>query len=97
VATNGGNGSRASGGSITISLGVGTATSTGTAGVLGDLSLSTGTAIIGDSDALDIGCKYNSFKYASVIGSCGLDRDHLAQHHDDDNIIVCNRGGTAFQ
>ena len=61
----GGDGSTALGGSITFSLGVGMATSSGcvavstsnaeTAGVSGDLSLSTGTAIVGDSSALDIG------------------------------------------
>ncbi len=90
MAIDGGDGSTASGGSITISLDLGTATSAGTAGVLGNLSLSTGTVIVGDSGALDIGCKYNSIKYASVIGSCGLDRD-LAQHCDGDNIIVGNR------
>ena len=79
VAINGGNGNMASGSSITFSSGVGTATSfgsvavlmsnAGTAGVMGDLLLSTGTASVGDSGALDIGCEYDSFKYVSVIGS----------------------------
>ncbi len=105
VTINGGDGSTASGSSITISLGVGTATSSrgvatstsnaGTAGVSGDLLLSTGTASVGDSGALDIGCKYDSFKYASVIGSCGLDRD-LAQHCNGDNTIVGDRGVQPF-
>ncbi len=58
------NGSTALGGSITISSGVGMAISlgrvavsnsnTGTAGILGELSLKTGTARVGDSDALGI-------------------------------------------
>ena len=82
---NGGDGSTALGGFITISSGVGTATSSrsvatltsnaGTVGVSGDLVLSTGTASVGNSGALDIGCKYDLFKYASVIGSRRLDRD----------------------
>ncbi len=86
VAINGGNGSMALGSSITFSSSVGTATSlrsvallmsnAGTAGIMGDLSLSAGTASVGDSDALDIGCEYDSFKYVSVIGilqiGCGL-------------------------
>jgi hypothetical protein len=59
--------------------------------VLGDLLLSTGTASMGDSGALDIECEYDLFKYASVIGSCGLDRD-LAQHSNGDNTIVGDRG-----
>jgi hypothetical protein len=63
----------------------------GTADMLGDLLLSTGTVSVDNSGALDIGCKYDSFKYASVIGSCGLDGD-LAQHCDGDNTIVGNRG-----
>ncbi len=67
----------------------------GTAGMTGDLLLSTGTASIGNSGAFDIGCKYDSFKYASVIGSCGLDVD-LVQHHDGDNTIVGNRGVQPF-
>ena len=56
----------ASGGSITISLGIDMATSSrivvvltsnaGTAGVSGDLLLSTGTLSVGNSGALDIGC-----------------------------------------
>ncbi len=101
MAINGGNGSMASGGSITFSSGIGMATSfgsvavlmsnAGTAGVTGDLSLSTGTASVGNSGALDIGCKYDSFKYASVIGSCGLDVN-LAQHRDGNNTIVGDRG-----
>ena len=68
---------------------------TGTAGVTGDLLLSTGAASVGDSGTLDIGCKYDSFKYASVIGSCGLDVD-LAQHCDGDNTIVGDRGVQPF-
>ena len=54
----------ASGGFITISLGIGTATSSrsltiltsnaGTAVVLGDLLFGTGTASVGNSDVLDI-------------------------------------------
>jgi hypothetical protein len=61
----------------------------------GDLLFSIGTASVGDSGALDIGCEYYLFKYASVIGSCGLDRD-LAQHHNGDNTIVGNRGVQPF-
>ena len=101
VTNDGGDGNTASGGSITISSGVGMATSsrsvatwtsnTGTAGVLGYLLLSTGAASVGNSGTLDIGCKYDLFKYASVIGSCGLDRD-LAQHRNGDNTIVGKRG-----
>ncbi len=101
----GGNGSTTSGGSITFSLGVGMATSsgrvavltsnTGTAGVTGDQLLSTGTVRVGDSGALDIGCKYDLFKYTSVIGSCGSDMD-LAQHQDGDNTIVGDRGVQPF-
>ncbi len=40
---------------------------------------------------LDIGCEYDSFRYASVIGSCGLDLDS-AQHRDGNNTIVGDRG-----
>ena len=67
----------------------------GTADMLGDLLLSTGTVSVDNSGALDIGCKYDSFKYASVIGSCGLDVD-LAQHCDGDNTIVGDRGVQPF-
>jgi hypothetical protein len=91
----------ASGGSITFSLGTGTATSfgsvavlmsnAGTVGVTGDLLLGTGAVSVGDSGALDIGCEYDLFKYASLIGSCGLDLD-LAQHRDGNNTIVSNTG-----
>ncbi len=106
MAIDSGNGSMASGGSITFSSSIGRATSfgsgailmsnAGTAGMTGNLvSLSTGTASVDNSGALDIGCKYDLFKYASVIGSCGLDVD-LAQHGDGDNTIVGDRGGTAF-
>ncbi len=63
--------------------------------MLGDLLLSTGTASIGNSGAVDIGCKYNLFKYASVIGSCRLGGG-LAQHCDGDNIIVGDRGVQPF-
>jgi hypothetical protein len=68
----------------------------------GDLLLSTGTASVCNSGALDIGCEYYLFKYASVIGSCGLDRDlggldrDLAQHCNGDNTIVGNRGIQPF-
>jgi hypothetical protein len=65
VTIDGVDGSMALGCSITISLGVGFATSLGSiailarnagrAGALGDLSLNTGTASVGDSGALDIG------------------------------------------
>jgi hypothetical protein len=103
VTIDGGNGSTALGGSIIFSSGIGTATTSGvvlmskagTAGVTGDLLLSTGTVSVGDGGALDIGCKYDSFKYASVIGSCGLDVD-LAQHCDGDNTIVGDRGVQPF-
>jgi hypothetical protein len=71
---NGGNGSRALGGSVTITLGIGRATSlvsvavlpsnAGTAGVLGDLLMNTGFASIGDSGALGIG---------SVLSASGSD------------------------
>ncbi len=44
---------------------------------------------------MDIGCKYDSFKYASVIGFCGLDRD-LSQYHNGDNTIVGDRGVQPF-
>ncbi len=101
VAINGGDGSMALGGSITFSSGVGTATSfgsvailmsnVGTAGMKGDLSLSTGTASVGDSSTLDIRREYDLFKYASVIGSRGLDVE-LAQHCDGNNTIVGDRG-----
>ncbi len=105
VTIDGGDGSTASSGSIIFSLGVGTATSSGrvpvltsiagTAGVTGDLLLSTRTASVGDSGALDIGCEYDSFKYASVIGSCGLDVDST-QHRDGDNTIFGDRGIQPF-
>ena len=105
VTINGGNCSTASGGSITISSGIGMATSfgsvaawasnAGTVGVSGDLLLSTGTASVGNSSALDIGCEYNLFMYRSAIGSCELDRD-LAQHCNGDNTIVDNRGVQPF-
>jgi hypothetical protein len=101
VAIDGGDCSTASGGSSTISSGVGMAKSSGsvaaltsnagTAGESGDLLLSTETARVGNSGALDFGCEYNSVKYGSVIGSCGLDRD-LAQHCDGHNTIVGNKG-----
>ncbi len=61
----GGDGSTALGGSITISLGVGMATSSGsvavlmsnpgTAGMLGDLLMNIGTASVGNSDPLGLG------------------------------------------
>ena len=101
VAINDGDGSMASGSSITFSSGVGTVSSfgsvailmskAGTVGVTGDLLLSTGTVSVGDSGALDIEWEYDSFKYVSMIGSCGLDVD-LAQHCDGNNTIVSNRG-----
>ncbi len=79
VTIDGGNGSTASGGSITISLGFGTATSSGsivvltsnkgTAGVLGDLSLNTVPASIGNSGALDIGSGLSA--HSSVAISVG--------------------------
>jgi hypothetical protein len=80
----------------TSSRSVATSTSNaGTVGVLGDLLLSSGTVSIGNSGALDIGCEYNLFKYTSVIGSCGLDRD-LAKHCNGDSTIVGGRGVQPF-
>ena len=78
MAIDGGNGSTASGGFITISSSVGMATSSksvtiltsnaGTAVVLGDLLLGTGTASVGNNGALDI----KSGLSASSLGGSNL-------------------------
>ena len=114
-----GDGSMATGGFITISLGVGTTTSsesvavstssTEPAGVLGDLSLSTGNATVGNSGTVDIGTGLSmSGLGGSIVFSVG-DRGvqpscrqrarialDLAFYRDADTILLNNLSKDEF-
>jgi hypothetical protein len=92
-----GDGSMASGGFITISLGVRTATSflsvavstssAGTAGVSGDLSMSTGNTAIGNSGTVDIGTGLSAGVQPSRRERARIALD-LAFYHDADIILL---------